>query len=144
MEWLWVESRTSSREVVARQTGKSASQGHGLKSRYDRVEENPPIRLPAFAAFVLRSDGQRFDRFVPEMKNGAARVTHLELRQSTTRMRFERLITLCNGLRSFKYYYKPGPFIFERTVTIIAHLQARRDTLETLSGLGFLLTAARI
>ncbi|KAF4178606.1 hypothetical protein CNMCM8694_004136 [Aspergillus lentulus] len=110
MEWFWVESRTRYAAKLVDEVilHRDLFEGSGPLGKLEKVLLKGTGR---------RVDDQRFDRFVPEMKNGASRVTHLELRQSTTRMGFERLITLCTGLRSFKYYYEPGPFIFEQTAT---------------------------
>jgi hypothetical protein len=148
MEWLWVESRTRYAaklvdEVILR---RDQFEGSGPLGKLEKVflkgtgrragmiglkKILPFVYLPSLRVFSAQMV-KDFDRFLPDITKGTSSVTHLELRQSTTRMGFERLITLCTGLRSFKYYYEPGPFMFERTATIIAHLQARRDTLETL------------
>jgi hypothetical protein len=148
MEWLWVESRTRYAaklvdEVILR---RDQFEGSGPLGKLEKVVLKgtgrrvgmiglkkilPFVYLPSLRVFSAQMV-KDFDRFLPDITKGTSSVTHLELRQSTTRMGFERLITLCTALRSFKYYYEPGPFMFERAATIIAHLQARRDTLETL------------
>ncbi|GIK06152.1 hypothetical protein Aspvir_001795 [Aspergillus viridinutans] len=148
IKWVWKESRTRYAaklvdEVILR---RDQFMGSGPLGKLEKVllkgtgrregmiglkKILPFVYLPSLRMFSAQLV-KDFDRVLPEMKNGASSVTHLELRQSITRTGFERLIRLCTGLKSFKYYYEPGPFTFERTATVIAHLQMRKDTLETL------------
>ncbi|KAF7170327.1 hypothetical protein CNMCM5623_002771 [Aspergillus felis] len=146
IEWVWKESRTRYAaklvdEVILRQ---DLFMGSGPLGKLEKVLLKPTCRragmigLKTILPFVylpsLRVLSAKMVHdsalLLPEMKNGASNVTHLELRQSTTRTGFERLIRLCTGLRSFKLYY--DPFMFERTATVIANLATRTETLETL------------
>ncbi|KAF7156389.1 hypothetical protein CNMCM6106_009656 [Aspergillus hiratsukae] len=150
IEWLWVESKTRYAaklvdEVILR---RDQFQGSGPLGKLEKVllkgtgrragmiglkKILPFVYLPSLHVFSAQMV-KDFEWFLPETKKGlcSSTVTHLELRQSTTRAGFARLIKLCTGLRSFKYYYEPGPFMFERTATVIAQLETRKETLETL------------
>lgn len=133
MEWLWVEFRTRYAAKLVDEVilHRDLFEGSGPLGKLEKVllkgtgrrvgiiglkKILPFVYLPSLRVFSAQMV-KDFDRFVLEMKNGASRVTHPELRQSTTRMGFERLTTLCTGLRSFKYYYESGPFMFEQMAT---------------------------
>ncbi|GIC88881.1 uncharacterized protein Aud_005283 [Aspergillus udagawae] len=148
IEWVWTESRTRYAaklvdEVILRRHQFDGSgplgklekvfvKGTGRRAGMIGLKKILPfVYLPSLRVFSAQMV-KDFDRILPETKNGASTVTHLELRQSTTRTGFERLIRLCTGLRSFKYYYEPGPSMLVRTATVMSHLETRKETLETL------------